>query len=81
MLNEECQRARKTVEYTEKREGPKHDETWTLTVLGKPSNLLLLSVVSDLPNVVDQIQHGQGTGKTRDIAKAAAAKMALESQS
>lgn len=63
MLNEKCQKARKTAEYTTQREGPKHDETWTLTVF------------------IDQIQHGQGTGKTKDSAKAAAAKMALETLS
>ena len=30
-------------------------------------------------SLVDQIEHGKGTGKTENIAKAVAAKMALES--
>ena len=37
-LNNKGQEQKKTVKYTEKREGPEHDETWTIRVFGKISH-------------------------------------------
>jgi len=39
MLDQKCEQARKTVTYTEQREGPQHNESRTFTVFGKPSHL------------------------------------------
>jgi len=49
MLNNKGQEHKKTVEYTEKREGPEHDETWTFTVCGKTS--YSKSIFSNLPGI------------------------------
>ena len=41
MLNNGCQKAKKTIVYAEQNEGPKNDENWTLTAFGKHSHLQL----------------------------------------
>ena len=77
VLNNICQRRRISVAYKELREGPHHDETWTLTVYGKTSYLHAI-LISNLPGSVDGIERGQGTGKAKIAAKVAAAKAAVE---
>jgi hypothetical protein len=49
MLNNKGQQQKKTVKYTEKREGPEDDETWTITVFGKIS--YSKSDLSNLPGI------------------------------